>query len=53
MYHGTHESFHGNLIMGGQCTFTIHQWQFSIHDRQQDKHTVPQPVPHPSVWIGC
>ncbi len=36
MYHGNHESFQGNLIMGGQCTFTNHQWQFSMHDRQKD-----------------
>ena len=28
MYHGTHESFQRNLIMGGQCTFTIHQWHY-------------------------
>ncbi len=39
MYHVTHESFHENLIMGGQCTFTIHRWQFSMHDRQQDRQT--------------
>ncbi len=36
MYHGTHESFQGNLIMGGQCTFTIHKLQFSMHHKQQE-----------------
>ena len=39
LYHGTHESLKGNLIMEGQCSFTIHQWQFSVHDRHQDRHT--------------
>ncbi len=37
MYHGIHESFQGNLIIGGQWTFTIHQRQFSMHGKQQDR----------------
>ncbi len=30
MYHGTQESFQGNLIMGGQCTFRAKYTPFEI-----------------------
>ena len=50
MYHGTHESFQRNLIMGGQCTFTIHQWQLSMHDRWQDRQA--QKVISTQIYIS-
>ncbi len=37
MYHGTHESFQRNLIMGGQCTFTIHIGKIEIIGKKSEE----------------